>query len=103
ANGEPDCDVHVLRPGLNGGAGRGPSVSRRRSRLAPISSQLNDPAVVAEVAALHEAYEEALIGNDVEKLTGFFWDSPDALRFGVAESLYGAEKILAFRKARPAV
>jgi ketosteroid isomerase-like protein len=70
--------------------------------LAP-DQLINDPTVVAEVAALHAAYEEALVGNDVEKLTGFFWDSPDSLRFGVAESLYGAEEILAFRKARPAI
>jgi hypothetical protein len=59
--------------------------------------------VVAEVTALHEAYETALLGNDVEKLTEFFWDSPLSLRFGVAESLYGAEEILAFRKTRPVV
>jgi len=65
--------------------------------------RINDPAVVAEVAALHEAYEAALVGNDVEKLTELFWNSPLALRFGVAESLYGAEEILAFRKARPAI
>jgi len=65
--------------------------------------RINDPDVVAEVTALHDAYEAALVGNDVEKLTEFFWDSPLALRFGVAESLYGAEEILAFRKARPAV
>ena len=69
--------------------------------MAPTDSRINDPAVVAEVTALHEAYEDALIGNDVEKLTNFFWASPLALRFGVAESLYGAEEILAFRKARP--
>jgi hypothetical protein len=64
---------------------------------------INDPAVVAEVTALHEAYEAALVSNDVAKLTDFFWDSPLALRFGAAESLYGAEEILAFRKARPAM
>jgi hypothetical protein len=64
---------------------------------------INDPAVVAEVTALHEAYEAALVSNNVEQLTDFFWDSPISLRFGVAESLYGAEEILAFRKARPAI
>jgi hypothetical protein len=64
---------------------------------------INDPVVVAEVTALHQAYEAALMGNDVEKLTDFFWASPAALRFGVAESLYGADEILAFRKARPAI
>jgi Protein of unknown function (DUF3225)/Protein of unknown function (DUF4089) len=64
---------------------------------------INDPAVVDEVLALHHEYETALVGNDVEKLTAFFWDSPHALRFGVAESLYGSLEIEAFRKARPAV
>jgi len=64
---------------------------------------INDSAVVAEVAALHDAYEAALVSNDIEKLTGFFWDSSLALRFGVAESLYGADEIRAFRKARPAI
>jgi hypothetical protein len=66
-------------------------------------TEINDPVVVSELAALHEAYEAALVGNDVEKLTEFFWDSPDSLRFGVAECLYGAEQIRAFRKARPAI
>jgi hypothetical protein len=66
-------------------------------------SKINDPAVVAEVAALHEQYETALVSNDVEKLTQFFWESPHSLRFGVSESLYGAEEILTFRKARPAI
>jgi hypothetical protein len=63
-------------------------------------SPVNDPAVVAELTTLHEQYEAALVGNDVEKLTGFFWESPFALRFGVRENLYGATEIEAFRKAR---
>jgi hypothetical protein len=71
--------------------------------LTPTDPRINDPAVVSEVTALHEAYEAALVDNDVEKLTDFFWASPNSLRFGVAESLYGAEEILAFRKARPAI
>ena len=64
---------------------------------------LNDPQVVAEIEALHAQYEAALVSNDVEKLVTFFWDSPDALRFGVAESLYGARQIEEFRRNRPAV
>jgi len=64
---------------------------------------INDPEVVAEIAALHEEYEAALISNNVEKLVTFFWDSPDALRFGVNESLYGAHQIAEFRKNRPAI
>ena len=64
---------------------------------------INDPAVTAEILALHEEYEEALVSNNVKKLTAFFWDSSLALRFGVTESLYGSEEIEAFRKARSAV
>src|SRR5438552_17619709 len=66
-------------------------------------SLVNDPAVVAELDALHNEYETALVSNDVEKLTQFFWNSPLALRFGVRENLYGAEEIEAFRKGRSPV
>ena len=62
---------------------------------------INDPEVVAQVAALHEQYEAALVSNDVEKLVTFFWNSPHALRFGVGESLYGAKEIEEFRQNRP--
>src|SRR5689334_19286251 len=63
-------------------------------------SIVNDPDVIAELRVLHEEYEKALVNNDVEKLTRFFWDSPLALRFGVRENLYGAEEIETFRKMR---
>src|SRR5258707_13140831 len=62
---------------------------------------INDPQVVAQIAALHEQYEAALVSNDVEKLVTFFWNSPYALRFGVTESLYGARAIDEFRRNRP--
>ena len=65
--------------------------------------QINDPAVVAEVEAVSDAYERALIDNDVDALTDFFWDSPHALRFGVTEELYGAQAIGEFRKNRKAL
>ncbi len=61
---------------------------------------INDPAVVAEITACCEAYEQALIANDIPTLTRYFWDSPDAVRFGVGEQLYGAEAIAAFRQQR---
>ena len=63
----------------------------------------NDPQIVAEIAALHEQYEAALVSNDVETLVTFFWDSPLALRFGVSESLYGAREIEEFRRKRSPV
>lgn len=64
---------------------------------------VNEPEVVAELAALYPEYEAALISNDAETLTAMFWDSPHALRFGATENLHGMEEIAAFRKARPAV
>lgn len=64
------------------------------------SLDVNRPDVVAEVSALCAAYDDALLNNKVEALVDFFWDSEQALRFGVTEELYGAEEISAFRKAR---
>jgi hypothetical protein len=64
---------------------------------------INDPAVIEEILALHNAYEAALVSNDIETLTALFWDSESALRFGVGESLYGASEIEKFRKGRPAI
>ncbi len=61
-------------------------------------SIINDPAVCAEIAALHDAYEAALAANDVTALVDFFWSSPHTVRFGVAEHLYGAEDISAYRQ-----
>ena len=63
---------------------------------------INDPDVVAELEALYPQYEQALVGNDVEKLVEMFWDAPKVMRFGVTENLYGPEELEAFRKARPA-
>jgi len=64
---------------------------------------INQAQVVAELTALHEQYEKALVTNDVETLIRFFWDSPHALRFGVNEALYGAKEIEEFRVNRPSV
>jgi hypothetical protein len=64
---------------------------------------INDPATVAELAALYPLYEAALVANDVDTLTAMFWDSPHAIRLGAGENLYGTAEIEAFRKARPAV
>lgn len=66
-------------------------------------STVNDPAVISEIAALHDAYECALAANDVATLTRFFWDSPEVVRYGVIEHLYGAEQIKAYRVANAVV
>jgi hypothetical protein len=62
---------------------------------------INDPATVAELAELYPRYETALVTNDVETLTAMFWHSPEVMRFGVTENLYGFEELEAFRKSRP--
>lgn len=64
---------------------------------------INDPDVVAELAALYPKYEAALVDNDAETLIAMFWSSEHVLRFGAAENLYGFEEISAFRRDRPAV
>jgi len=61
---------------------------------------INDPAVLAEVTALVDAYERALMANDVAALDGAFWNSPHTVRLGVAETLWGFDKIAAFRVGR---
>jgi hypothetical protein len=65
--------------------------------------QINLPDVVAEVSALFERYEKALTTNDIETLTALFRKAPETIRYGIGENLYGADEILAFRQARPAV
>src|ERR1700721_154819 len=61
---------------------------------------INDPATVAELQSLYRKYESALVNNDAEILTSMFWASPQSLRFGVTENLYGIDQIAAFRKGR---
>ncbi len=63
---------------------------------------VNDPATLAEVEAAFARYETALVTNDVGALDAFFWNDPRAIRYGVAENLYGHAEIAAFRAARPA-
>jgi len=64
---------------------------------------INDPEVVAELAALYPRYEHALVTNDVEILVEMFWAGPYVMRFGATENLYGPEELAAFRKGRPAI
>jgi len=64
------------------------------------SMVINDPVVVAEVTAVFEAYEAALMANDIKALDWLFWASPETVRYGVGENLYGEDEIMAFRKTR---
>ncbi len=62
---------------------------------------INDPGTVAEVSAAFDAYEIALMANDIDAMDVLFWDSPLVVRYGVGETQYGAEELRAFRIARP--
>jgi len=64
--------------------------------------EINSPDVLAEVQREFERYEAALVSNDVDVLDALFWKSPETLRYGVTEMLYGYEQIAAFRRGRPA-
>ena len=59
--------------------------------------ELDDPAVLAEVRAVFDRYEAALMGNDTATLDAIFWADPRTVRFGIAEILYGHDAIRAFR------
>lgn len=61
---------------------------------------INEPETMAEATIAFQAYERALVGNDVAALDGFFLDSDKAIRYGGGENLYGIEEIRAFRAGR---
>lgn len=66
------------------------------------ADRLDLPATHAELGPLFDAYEAALMANDVEALTGFFWDDPRVTRYGIADRQWGAEALAAWRAGVPA-
>ena len=64
---------------------------------------INRPEVHAEVSAVFAVYEQALVGNDVERLDELFWHSEHTIRYGTGETLVGIDAIRAFRQARSAI
>jgi hypothetical protein len=64
---------------------------------------INLPDVLAEVTAVFERYEDALVTNKVEVLDELFWQSEKTVRYGAAENLVGIDAIRAFRLSRPSV
>ena len=65
--------------------------------------EINDRTLVTELTALYMEYEQALCSNDIETMDRLFWDSPEVIRLGATENLYGIEEIRAFRQGRPTV
>jgi len=66
-----------------------------------IDTTPNIAEVVAEVRALFERYEQALIDKNVEVLDATFWNSPHTVRYAFQENGYGFDAIHAHRVARP--
>ena len=64
--------------------------------------QINLPEIVREVTAQFARYEDALVNNKTDVLDELFWNSPQTLRYGATENLYGFDAIQAFRAGRPA-
>jgi hypothetical protein len=62
---------------------------------------IDDPDVLAELRALSDRYEAALMANDLGTLDAMFWQSQQVVRLGVGENLYGIDEIAAFRAQRP--
>ncbi|HEY8877110.1 MAG TPA: AtzH-like domain-containing protein [Roseateles sp.] len=60
------------------------------------------PAVLAELGTVFEAYEQALMSNDVTALNGFFWCDERTTRYGIADRQWGIAELAAYRAATPA-
>ena len=62
--------------------------------------EIDLPEIVAEVQAVFERYEKALVSNDIATLDELFRSDARTIRYGVAENLYGHAEVAAFRAAR---
>ena len=60
---------------------------------------IDDPLVLAEIGAVFEAYEAALMGNDLAALNGFFWADARVTRYGIGDRQWGINELIAFRAA----
>jgi ketosteroid isomerase-like protein len=65
--------------------------------------EIDLPEIVAEVKAVFERYERAVVSNDVETLDQLFHDDARTIRYGATENLYGYDEIKKFRAARSPV
>ncbi len=66
-------------------------------------TDINLPDVLAEMQAVFDEYEAALVHNKVDVLDRLFWNSPHTVRYGTGENLVGYAQIQAFRAARSPV
>jgi len=61
--------------------------------------EIDRPDVIAEVTEAFEAYERALVADDVEAMLDFF--AGRALRFGIADQQAGLAEQRRWRRAQP--
>jgi hypothetical protein len=61
---------------------------------------IDDPVLLAEVTAAFQAYERALMADDIPAMDTLFHHAPTTNRYGVGEVLYGIDEIREFRKGR---
>lgn len=64
------------------------------------NTRIDLPEVMAEVRAAFDAYERALMDDDLVAMDALFHHAPTTVRYGVGEVLYGIDEIRDFRKGR---
>jgi ketosteroid isomerase-like protein len=62
----------------------------------------DEARAAAEIREAFERYEAALMANDVDALSGFFWQDSRAVRLSPDGGLYGYDDIAGFRRKRDA-
>jgi hypothetical protein len=65
-----------------------------------MEKKINDASVLADFSPHFDAYEQALVTNDIAELDRLFWNSGETVRYGASENLYGYASIQEFRMAR---
>ena len=61
---------------------------------------IDDPVLLAEVTAAFQAYERALMADDIAAMDALFHDAATTNRFGVGDVQFGIDAIREFRKGR---
>lgn len=64
---------------------------------------INDPTVVAEVAAAFEDYERALLVRDLAAMDEAFWDDDAVVRYGITDMQHGGREVAVFRRVAPTI
>ncbi|GAA4458752.1 oxalurate catabolism protein HpxZ [Phytohabitans houttuyneae] len=62
--------------------------------------EINRPDVVAEVSRAFAAYESALVAGEPDRIVDFFWQSPETVRYGIADHQVGIEEQRTWRWAQ---